>query len=139
MRVGWVKQCHTSVIAFDITQFFPSLNHTFLILLSWLGKMARSLFIFLFFFFSFRLTIHKKCGKVLRHKCYTVTVTWNKNVTVSHHMTKSHEECEKIVHRLYSSYISSVQEINENSIGFSLSTQTWRVIKSSRLSHYNYV
>jgi len=28
--VGWLKQCHTSVIVFDIAQFFPSLNHDFL-------------------------------------------------------------------------------------------------------------
>jgi len=27
---GWIKQCHTSVIVFDIAQFFPSLNHDFL-------------------------------------------------------------------------------------------------------------
>jgi len=27
---GWLRQCHTSVIAFDIAQFFPSLNHEFL-------------------------------------------------------------------------------------------------------------
>ena len=26
----WLKQCHTSVIAFDIAQFFPFLNHSFL-------------------------------------------------------------------------------------------------------------
>jgi len=30
IHTGWLKQCHTSVIAFDITQFFPSLNHKFL-------------------------------------------------------------------------------------------------------------
>jgi len=30
IRVGWLRQCHTSVIVFDITQFFPSLNHEFL-------------------------------------------------------------------------------------------------------------
>jgi len=30
IRAGWLRQCHTSVIAFDITQFFPSLNHEFL-------------------------------------------------------------------------------------------------------------
>ena len=29
---GWAKECHTSVIAFDIAQFFPSLNHNFLLL-----------------------------------------------------------------------------------------------------------
>ena len=26
----WLRQCHTSVMAFDIAQFFPSLNHEFL-------------------------------------------------------------------------------------------------------------
>ena len=30
IREGWLKQCHTSVIAFNIAQFFPSLNHYFL-------------------------------------------------------------------------------------------------------------
>jgi len=30
IRAGWLKQCHMSVLAFDITQFFPSLNHQFL-------------------------------------------------------------------------------------------------------------
>jgi len=49
-----------------------------------------------------------------------------------YHMTKSHADCKKVVHRPCSSCISSVQEINENSIEFSLSTQTWRVIKSSQ-------
>jgi len=66
--------------------------------------MAKSLFIFLFFSFSFGLTTYKKCGKVLCH------------------MIKSHEECGKIVHRPCSSCISSVQEINEDSIEFFLST-----------------
>jgi len=30
IHAGWMKECHTSVIAFDIAQFFPSLNHDFL-------------------------------------------------------------------------------------------------------------
>jgi len=30
IQAEWLKQCHTSVITFDITQFFPSLNHFFL-------------------------------------------------------------------------------------------------------------
>jgi len=30
IRARWLKQCYTSVIAFDIAQFFPSLNHHFL-------------------------------------------------------------------------------------------------------------
>jgi len=60
-------------------------------------------------------------------------------VTVSCHMTKSHEEYGKIVHRPCSSYISSIQEINKDSIEFSLSTQTWTVIKLSRFSCYTSV
>ena len=39
----------------------------------------------------------------------------------------SHDGYGKIVHRPWS---SSIQEIKENSIEFSLSTWTWRVIKS---------
>jgi len=80
--------------------------------------MAKSLFIFLFLFFSFGLTIHKKCRKVLCHGI------------------KSYEECGKIVHRPCSSCISSVQEINENSIEFFLSTWTWSRFKSSWLEPY---
>jgi len=30
IQARWLKQCHTSVIAFDIAQFFLSLNHSFL-------------------------------------------------------------------------------------------------------------
>jgi len=60
---------------------------------------------------------------------------------MSHHMSgsygKSHDGCGKIVHRPCSSCISSVYEIDEDSIEFSLLTWTWRVIKSSQLSCYN--
>jgi len=45
---------------------------------------------------------------------------------------KSHDECGKVVHRLCSDCISSIQEMEENSIEFSLSTQTWSVIKLSQ-------
>jgi len=51
-------------------------------------------------------------------------------------MTKSHKECGKIVHRPCSSCISSVQEINKDSIEFSLSTWTWRGFKLSWLKSY---
>jgi len=73
--------------------------------------LAKSLFIFLFFSFLLDL-LHIRS-------------------TAKYHITsaiQSHEECGKIVHRLYSSCISSVQEINKNSIKFSLLTWTWRVI-----------
>jgi len=32
IRAGWLRQCHTSVLVFDIAQFFPSINHQFLLL-----------------------------------------------------------------------------------------------------------
>ena len=65
--------------------------------------MAKSLFILhfiLFFFWTYY--IREKYGKV------------------SHVM--SHDECGKMVHRPYSSYISSIPKINEDSIEFFLST-----------------
>ena len=30
IRMGWLRQCHMSVLVFDIAQFFPSLNYQFL-------------------------------------------------------------------------------------------------------------
>ena len=30
IHTGWAKECHTSVIAFNIAQFLPLLNHNFL-------------------------------------------------------------------------------------------------------------
>jgi len=60
-------------------------------------------------------------------KCYITSVTqlW------------SHDRCGKIVHRLCSSCISSVQEIEKDFIEFSLLTRTWRVIKLFGLSCYS--
>ena len=43
-----------------------------------------------------------------------------------------HDKCGKVVHRLYSRCISSVQKLNENSIEFSLSTQTRSGSKASQ-------
>jgi len=40
----------------------------------------------------------KKCGKVSCHKCHIVTIM-------------SHDECGKVVHRSYSSCISSVENL----------------------------
>jgi len=33
VRAGWAKRLKTSVVVFDITQFFPSLNHSMLTLI----------------------------------------------------------------------------------------------------------
>ena len=62
------------------------------------------------------------------HKCHTVT-------QMGYHMTKSYEEYRKIVHRPYNSCIS-IQEINENSIEFFLSTWTWSGFKLPWLKSY---
>jgi len=55
---------------------------------------------------------------------------------VSCHITMSHEKYGKIVHRLCSSCISSVQEINKDSIKFFLLTQTWSRFKLPWLEPY---
>jgi len=47
-------------------------------------------------------------------------------------MVESHDKCGKVVYRLCSSCISSVQELNKNSIEFSLLTQTRSAIKLSQ-------
>ena len=104
-------------------------------LLSWLGKMAKSLFIFLFFsFLFFSLFIwtyytRKECRKVSH-----IIVTLGCNNVTSY--DGLHDECGKTVHRPCSSCISGVQEINKNSIKFSLSTQTWSRFKLSWLEPY---
>jgi len=49
-------------------------------------------------------------------KCHVTSVIWSQS-----HDRKSHNRHGKEVHRLCSSYISSVEKSNENSIEFSLS------------------
>jgi len=52
------------------------------------------------------------------------------------HRVMSHDGCGKIVHRPCSSCISIVQEIEGDSIEFSLSTWTWSRFKLSWLEPY---
>jgi len=54
-----------------------------------------------------------------------VTVTWKK-VTQSH--DRSHDKCGKVVHRLCSSCISSIEKSNKNFIEFSLSITEQRAV-----------
>jgi len=75
--------------------------------LSWLGEMAKSLFIFLFFSLLFwTYYTRKKCRRVLHYKCYTsqLQVRWC-------HMIRSHDDHGKVVHRPCSSCISSVENL----------------------------
>jgi len=104
------------------------LYNYYIVYMSWLGKMAKLLFIFFFFFFS--LTTQKRVQESVTSQ---VSLS-HSHIVMSH--DKSHDGYGKIVHRLCSSCISSIQEIKENSIEFFLLTWTWRMIKLSRLSCY---
>ena len=91
--------------------------------MSWLGKMAKSLFIFLFFFFSLGLTTYKKCGKVSCHKCHS-------------HIVTSHDEFGKIEHRPCSSCISSIQKIMETPLSSPCQLGLGGWLSCLRLSRY---
>ena len=82
--------------------------------MSWLGKMAKLLFIFTLLYFFFLDLLHRKeGGKVSCHKGHIVMVIWQE-VIASHHMMshdRLHDKCGKVVHKSYSSCISSIQKI----------------------------
>jgi len=77
--------------------------------------MAKSLFTFLFILFSFGLMTQESVGK-----CHMTNVICHSLTRILYVMSHdgSHDKCGKIVHRPYSSYISSIQKINEDSIEF---------------------
>jgi len=80
--------------------------------MSWLGKTAKSIFIFLFFSFLLLLSwTYYTEGST--EKCHIVTVTWQE-VTLSHHMmsyNRSHDRHGKVVHRPCSNCISSIENL----------------------------
>jgi len=77
-------------------------------LVKWLSQY---LYFFSFLFLFGLITQERSVGK-----CHMSQI--------EHHIIKSHDNHGKIVHRSYSSCISSIQEIDKNSIKFFLSTQT---------------
>ena len=83
----------------------------YILVLLWLGKTAKSLFIFLFLFLlSWIYYIEGSTGK-----CHvtSVTVTWQE-VTAWHHMMSYdglYDRHGKVVHRPCSSYISSIENL----------------------------
>jgi len=98
-----------------------------------LAKMAKSLFIFLFFFFlSWTYYTEGSVGKCYITSITSTTVIWQE-VTVSYHMMshdRSYDRHGKVVHRPYSSCISSI----ENLTGTLSSSLCQRLIKSSWLN-----
>ena len=77
--------------------------------------LSHYLYFFSFFSFTLDLLYKRECRKVLCHKCHKVTVIWQE-VTTSHHMMShdgSHDRHGKVVHRLCSSCISSVENLTE--------------------------
>jgi len=90
-----------------ISQKFIQENHLKTHKLSLCHDLAKqpSHYLYFFFFYFILDLLHKReCGKVLCHK-----VTWQR-VTMSYHMI-SHNRCGKIVHRPYSSCISSIENL----------------------------
>jgi len=87
-------------------------------------KIAKLLFVFILFYYLDLL--HKE--RVWESIIWYVTsyklgdIIW----------IESYDECKKVVHRPYSSYISSIQKLNENSIEFFLSTWTRSSFKVSQ-------
>ena len=61
IRAGWLRQCHISVLTFDITQFFPSLNHQFLSLCLKKASLNTNI---VWFFNSY-------------HSNYSISYSWN--------------------------------------------------------------
>ena len=90
-------------------KIFPLVGHRVSLHLSWLGKTTKSLFIFLFFSFLLLLSwTYYTEGSV--GKCHIT----RQEVIVSHHMMphdQSHNRHGKIVHRPYSSCISSIENL----------------------------
>jgi len=117
----WKERVWERLGTWFISAIFPHQSRIHTRLERWLGKTAKSLFIFLFSFFFFWTYYIRR--SVRKYHITSVIVTWNK-----YHSIMSHDQvtwgCRKIVHRPCSSCISSIPEINENFIEFSLLTQT---------------
>ena len=82
--------------------------------LLWLGKMTKSLFIFVFLL-SWTYYTEESAGKCHITSITQVTVTWQE-VPVSHHIMshdRLYDKYRKVVHRPYSSCISSIENLTK--------------------------
>ena len=97
------------------------MRHAYYVI-TWQNSLVIIYISFLFFSFAFILDLlhRRECRKVSHHKCHSHmtgshSIT-SHDVTVSHHMMShdwSHDRHGKIVHRPYSSCISSVENLIE--------------------------
>ena len=95
-----------------------------------LAKQLSYYLYLLFFCFSFGLTTQKGVWEsVMSQVSHSYGYMTGSHSIMSH--DGSHDKCGKVVHKPCSSYISSVQKNNGNSIEFSLSTQIRSEIKLS--------
>lgn len=69
IRAGWVKGLHTSTLAFDIVQFFPSLNHC---LLPMILTKAPAVSCWLSIQFLFCLWWNLQAPIIFVHKYYSI-------------------------------------------------------------------
>ena len=102
--------------------------------------MAKSLFIFLFFSFSFLFlfgltTQERSMEKYYRTMSY-ITVTCQ-DITGLYHIIELHDECGKVVHRPYSSCISSVQNLMGTPLSFPCQLRLEVVLRHLSLSSYS--
>jgi len=102
---------------------------------SWLGKTAKVIIYFSFLFLSGLTTQGWSMRKYHITKCHRVTGLW---VTVRWcHMTKSHGNCGKIVHRPYSSCISSIGNLTETPLSSPCQLRLEVVLRCLSLSPYS--
>jgi len=108
-----------------------------LLYLLWLGKMAKVIiyFSFFFLFFSGLTTQEWSIRKYHITKCHRVTGLWV--IVRWHHMTKSYRNHRKIVHRLCSSCISSVGNSTGTPLSFPCQLRLGVVLRYLSLSSYN--
>jgi len=77
-----------------------------------LAKRLSHYLYLLFFSFLLDLLHREEYGKVLHHKYHK----YHSHMVMSH--DKSHDECGKVVHKPYSSCISSIENLTGTSLSF---------------------
>ena len=102
--------------------------------------MAKSLFISLFFSFSFLFLFGLTTQERSVEKCYrtmSYVIVPCQDITGSCHIIELHDKYRKVVHRPYSSCISSVQNLMGTPLSFSCQLRLEVVLRHLSLSSYS--